>query len=117
MIALFWLACASLRPIDGDLPCREAGYAIAWRTLECTGDEALANARYEAFEANYTCVEVDYGEVDAENIYLLDPRDNPGNWFHCSFAIGELPCELVEQYGDALDEWLTASPSCAAVVR
>ncbi|MFO0006047.1 MAG: hypothetical protein ACK559_33475, partial [bacterium] len=39
--------CDPIEPMPSDLPCREAGYAIAARTTQCTGDAALGQARYE----------------------------------------------------------------------
>ena len=48
------MGCPSLKALPQDQPCLEAGYAIARRTFECTGDGDLANARYELFEAEYT---------------------------------------------------------------
>lgn len=114
---LLLVGCSSLRTVEGDLPCLEAGYAIARRTFECTGDAELANARYVRFEAEYECVVVDYPEIEEPNEYLVGEEGLPGDWFHCSFAIGELACELVDAYGDDIDQWLTASPSCSEVVR
>jgi len=37
--------CDPIEPMPSDLPCREAGYAIAARTAQCTGDAALGQAR------------------------------------------------------------------------
>lgn len=117
MMLLWWLACSSLGEVDGEAPCREVGYSIAWRTFACTNDADLANARYEQFTSQYECIEVGFPEVDAENQYLLDAQDNPANWFHCAFVVGELACELVDDYGDDLDAWLESSDSCGRVVR
>lgn len=89
--------------------CKEVGYAIAGRSEECTGRTDDAEARYEAFAADYTCAELDLVDtgaaVRAEDLYA------------CPLAIRELPCELVEDYGDDLDRWLTASPVCAVLVE
>jgi hypothetical protein len=117
MILMALLGCQSLGAVDPEAPCLEAGYAIAWRTFDCTGDADLANARYERFVDTRTCIPVDYPEIDAAGLTLLDDADNPGNYFHCAFLIGEIACELVEQYGDDLDQWLATSETCALVVR
>ena len=101
--------CAT--PVDGASFCREVGYAIASRTEACTGDAAVAEARFRAFEGAYTCVEIEadtgvpYGEVAPQDLYA------------CPLAIRNLPCELALRYGDDLDAWLTASPVCALVVE
>jgi hypothetical protein len=117
MILPWLLACASLEPVDPEAPCLEAGYAIAWRTFDCTGDEDLANARYELFAKNYEYFPIVYPEIDVLGTSLLAPADTPGNYFHCAFLMGELACELVDQYGDDLDLWLSTSPTCDLVVR
>lgn len=116
---LLLAGCGSvLEPIDGEAPCREAGLSIADRTWQCTGDMDLANARYEAFIDQVTCRSVDFDTEIGENEAWYDViQDSPADWFHCSFAIGELSCELVEDYGDDLSLWLTASPACDAVIE
>jgi len=114
---LWLLACSSLGEVEGDAPCREVGYSIAWRTFACTNDPDLANERHALFEEQYECIEVDFPTVDVDNQYLLDAEDNPANWYHCAFVVGELACELVDAYGDDLDAWLQSSDSCGRVVR
>lgn len=109
MIALLLLACTAFREVDPDSPCREAGYAIARRTEECTDDTELANARYEAFEAGYACIPMD----------VLDPEPGvaPEDLYACSFTIDRLPCEVVLELGDDLDGWLASADACAYVVE
>ncbi len=109
MILLVFAACVTLRPIEADVPCREAGYAISRRTFECTGDGALANRRYEAFARQYTCISP---AIEYDTGYYAN---TPADLYHCAFAIGELACSLVTTYGDDLDRWLDSSPMCALV--
>jgi hypothetical protein len=115
--------CATLHALPREQPCHEAGYAISSRTFECTGDADLANARYRQFEADYECVplaewHLDTGtegsriEGDTGGLTLL-PQDS----FHCAFAIRQLACELVEAYGDDLDQYLASSDACGWVVK
>lgn len=106
-LALLGTACAALRDLPPDQPCLEAGWAIAARTEECTGDSALAAARFERFERAYACV--------PSGPLHPDPRVDDRDLFHCGFAIRNLPCELAVAYGDDLDAWLAASPVCAVV--
>lgn len=105
MIVLFLLGCAT--KLDGEDLCAEVGYAIASRTQTCTGDGERADARYEKFADEYTCVEVD----------LQDEPSHPEDLYACPLAIRNLACELVETYGDDLDAWLGASPACGALVE
>lgn len=49
--------CDPIDPMPPDLPCREAGYAIAARTAECTGDAQLGQERYDAYRAEFECIE------------------------------------------------------------
>ena len=86
------------------------GFAIARRTFECTGDSELANSRYERFDKELECVEVDLSISDD------DPFDE-GDYWHCAFALGELARELVDEYGDDVEAWLSTSDGCAYVVR
>ena len=109
MILPLLLGCAST--MEADDFCQEIGYAIAGRTQECTGDGEVAEARYAAFEEAYTCVEVD--PSDTAGIDGVKPED----LFACPLAIRHLACELVVQYGDDVDQWLTASPTCALLVE
>lgn len=117
---MLWLlaACNWLSPADGDSPCTEAGFAIARRTFDCTGDADLANARYALFEAETACIEMTYddqgkltsgpgagSEVLAEQTY------------HCAFVIGELACETVDDLGDDIWAWLSYSEACDYVIE
>jgi hypothetical protein len=110
---MLWLlaACSNLAPMPPDLPCREAAFAIAARTEECTGDVALAESRVDQFQELYTCIAVD----------TTDPAfDGPAmaveDLFGCAFSIRELPCELVEEYGDDLELYLLNSASCTWII-
>ena len=106
---LLLLSCAST--LDADALCKEIGFAIAGRTEECGGGTDLAEERYLAFEDQYTCVEVD--PASEEGVGGVKPED----LYHCPLAIRHLACELVEEYGDDLDRWLTASPTCRLLVE
>ena len=103
------LGCRSSLPEDA--LCKEVGYAIAGRTVQCTGDEALGDARFESFEDDYTCVDVPVENLTQDTAAPVAPQ----NLYHCPLALRNLPCELVIEYGDDLDRWLTASPVCAYI--
>lgn len=115
--------CASLQALPKDSPCVEAGYAIARRTFECTGDGDLANARFESFQARYACIALPSWFVDTGVVtQVLEPAESglyldPPDYYHCALAIGQLPCELVLDYGDDLASYLDSSNACAYVVR
>lgn len=117
LMALLGAGCLNLEPVTADEPCNEVSYAVARRTFECTGDNALANQRYLDFSGAHACKELDWHfEPDSGIIYT----NAPGlavDYFHCAFAVGELPCELVERYGDDYAQWLTASPVCELVIE
>jgi hypothetical protein len=97
------VACA--HPLPDDQVCLETGYAIAARTEACTGDPELGVERQEAFEADYVC---DLPE-------LVDPAAEK-DLFDCPLTLRNLACELVEDYGDDLDRWLSSSPTCGAML-
>ena len=124
ILALLLGGCATLEPLPDTQPCLEAGYAIARRTFECTGDGDLANARYEAFEQQYECIPIGDFFVDTGIVtkYLqatdtADPGVFPPDYFHCALAIDGLACEKVAEFGDDLDQWLAVSNACAYVVQ
>lgn len=108
LLALFLLGCS--HPLPTDQYCKEAAWAIAGRTQECSGDIELAEARYLEFFEQYECVEFDIEDYDSAPIAYE-------NLFHCPLAIRALPCELAEDYADDLDRWMTASPVCAYLVE
>ncbi|MCB9779207.1 MAG: hypothetical protein H6742_11640 [Alphaproteobacteria bacterium] len=112
MIAwLLVLSCSNLKQMPPDLPCREAAFAIASRTEECTGDIALAEQRVEQFEATYTCIAVDTTDPDFNG-----PAISVEDLFDCAFSIRELPCEVVEDYGDDIELFLLNSDACTWII-
>jgi hypothetical protein len=117
MILASLVGCLTHRELPPDAACTEAGVAIARRTFECTGDDALANDRYEAYIEAVDCKEIDYLDfLESEELYEFE-HDTPADLFHCAFAIGELACELVDAYGEDFESWLSASPMCDVVVE
>jgi hypothetical protein len=95
--------CAASHLLPPEQACEEVGTAIGARLAECTGDDARGEAAIEAFAAEYRCLL----PVDG-----LDPREA----YACALATRNLACELADVYGDDLDAWLTASPTCDLVV-
>lgn len=108
------VACAPITTMPPDLPCREAGYAIAARTAQCTGDAALGEARYAAFREAYTCIEWSPDDPQLTDTGALTHAED---LFSCAFTLRNLPCELVEELGDDLDAWLALDPGCTWVVE
>ena len=104
LVALFTAACEGRDPMPADYPCRDAVASIASRTLACSGNADLAEARAEAFDRDYRCVDVDTANGPVE-VYL-----------HCSATIGATSCDAVEQMGDDLDAWFALSSSCASIM-
>ncbi len=96
--------CASDAPPEQ--PCLEAGAAIGARTAECTGDSLLGEARIEQFEAETTCV-----------VPSLNSPEQERDLYACALLLRHLACELVLDYGDDFDAWLSTSPACRLVVE
>lgn len=90
-------AYPTLQPED---LCAEVVHATALRTLECTGDNALANARGTAM-ADLECVA---SAVDEE-------------LWACPRAVYAAPCPEVEVLGDEVAYWLGRDLSCVRVLR
>lgn len=116
LIVLPVLALAGCDPIDpmpADLPCREAGYAIAARTAECTGDAELAQKRYDAYRAEFQCIE--WSADDPELMDTAGPAAE--DLFSCAFTLRNLPCEFVDDLGDDVEAWLSMDPGCTWVAK
>lgn len=90
-------------PMAPSQVCDDVGFAIASRTMECTGDAALAAARSEAFDQAYRC------RVQG----LEEPIDR---YYHCPVSVYGLSCADVEAFGDDLSAWLTASSVCGVIL-
>jgi hypothetical protein len=84
-----------------DQVCRDTGYAIAARTLDCEGDVDLADQRYEAFRKRYECQVRDL-ERDPVDVY-----------YHCVAKISEANCTRIHNFGNDLERYLQLSPACA----
>lgn len=84
-----------------DQVCRDTGYAIAARTLDCEGDRELADERYAAFRADYRCLVSDLG------------RDPVDVYYHCVAEISRAGCQEVRRFNDDLRRYLALSPACA----
>lgn len=100
---LGWLtSCGeSYRGMPTDQVCRDTGYAIAARTLDCEGDRDLADARYESFRENYECLVRDL-ERDPVDVY-----------YHCVAEISGADCTQIARFKNNLSRYLRLSPACA----
>ncbi len=108
-LALALAGCgAVLQPVEPEAPCLEAGYAIAYATEACTGDVELANRRFDTFEREYDCRGWTWDDPELEPFL--------GDLYDCPFAIRQLPCETVAEYGDDLEAWLASSEACTWLV-
>ena len=92
--------CSGVTDLKDNEPCKNVGYSIASRTLDCTSDPALANARYESFHRATRCQAAQGGEAD----------------FECAISLNEATCAEVETYGDDIDLWLARTDTCAAIL-
>lgn len=110
-LLLLLAGCDPIAPMPADLPCREAGYAIAARTAECTGNVELGQSRYERYRSQWSCI-----EWSADDPLLLDTA-NPGpeDLFSCAFTLRNLPCEMVDELGNDIGAWLELDPGCSWV--
>ena len=117
--------CDPIEPMPSDLPCREAGYAIAARTTQCTGDAALGQARYERFRAQYACIRWQADDPRlAESVSIsggggLDTGGTPhaADLWSCAFTLRNVPCELEPELGDDIDAWMDLDPGCSWVAK
>ena len=108
MLLALLIGCPAFTAIEGDSPCLEVGYALAYVAETCSGSRDAGNARYEQFVDEYTCID---SSVAVEQGYA------PEDLYDCAFAISSLPCEVTEEYGDDLSLYMDISPGCALVVE
>lgn len=95
-------ACGeSYESMPTDQVCRDTGYAIASRLLDCEGDTDLADATYATFREDYECLVRDLAH---------DPVDV---YYHCVAEISGASCGQVRRFGSNLSRYLTLSPACA----
>jgi hypothetical protein len=95
------LGCSGVDEVDTTALCDDTIQAISQRTLACSGDRDLANARFSTLKNQAVCktgVPVGPGTDDLR--------------FHCAQAIQLVPCTEVSTRGDNLRAWLTDS-SCS----
>lgn len=100
------------RRIDAESPCREVAYAIASRTVDCTGDEDLATARAEEVSSAWTCLAPGPEANGADTGSFITPE----NLYHCAYTLRGLSCDEVDALGDDLDAWLATSPICDRIL-
>lgn len=112
--------------------CLEIAGAVAHQTLTCTGDDTLANARFDRLRNDYTCDKSAFHDACTDFSDELS-CSSAGCAYHegkcsgggvvagefafaCAAGIGQLSCSQVEDYGDDLTLWLDVRPSCAILV-
>ena len=104
-----WLVAGCPHVIDDQNPCDEAGFSIAARADQCTGDAAIGEALYEAFLNETTCI---VGDIDETSPLSYDPVLA----YDCALVTRNLACELAIEYGDDLSLWLKTSPVCDEIL-
>lgn len=98
--AVLLCGCNPNQPLPPERVCDEVGYSIANRTVSCEQGHDVAVARYDRFQAEYSCVA---GSNDEE----------PVNAFYtCPANIRKIPCDQVALFGDDLDLWLSVDEVC-----
>ena len=105
LVAAALSASACFNPqsdVTADDLCRSVPYAFASRTLSCTGDADLANARYEQFSANLVCL-YDPGLHDYEK----------RAWFRCAGSVSAVDCDALAAAGTDFGRVLATIVDCA----
>lgn len=97
--ALAMAACTGTYDVEPHEHCRQAGYSIAARLQACTQDGDFANAAYERFNEEYTCI----GDSADPELYK------------CAAQLNAVSCEQVDVWRDDLNRWLSETPVCHEV--
>lgn len=94
--------CAEVQQASGQDICDEAGFAVSNRTLACSGDQGLSNARYEKLRADYLCT-------------AAEPTSDRDAQVDCPRSLLALSCDQVNAAGDDLDRWLRDIVPCSTL--
>jgi hypothetical protein len=107
-------ACGGVDDFHDDEPCKQAGYAIASRTLDCTSDADLSDARYEALIASTRCVA---GNLNTTEFKCNgDPHCGVNN-FTCAVELNKVDCATVKAYGSDMRMWITHNGACTDILK
>lgn len=97
--------------------CKEAGFAVANRTVTCGQSRDVGNARYHELLDHFACVATFptyHDPVDDLSPTTPPPTEmRPEEAFGCAVQLRQLSCEGVLASGDLMTWWLSASPSCS----
>lgn len=100
MLLPLWLSsCGSFEPVTAQDLCDEVGYAIAAKTLECSGDADQANRAYEDYRAQSSCP----GGNEPVEVGTTS----------CSEEVLNVSCDTVNVAIDDLGSWVPSS--CGAL--
>lgn len=89
-------ACTNESDREAGDVCEQVGFAIASRTLACSGDTTLANSRFEDFQASTQCTSDSVADL----------------YFSCVRAVNTKSCAEVTQLADDFDRWIDTSSTC-----
>lgn len=101
--------------------CEDVAFAISERTMVCSSDPDLSNARYAAFMDEAECLLPDEVTDPYNPEGILPTGDNPEERerleraYDCVRAIRGAGCDRVERRGDELGWWLTLDAGCDEV--
>ena len=95
-LALAAAACTNQSDREAADVCEQVGFAIASRTLACSGDTALANSRFEDFQASTQCTSDSVADL----------------YFSCVRAVNAKSCAEVSQLADDFDQWIDTASTC-----
>ena len=93
-LALTAAACTNESDREAADVCEQVGFAIASRTLACSGDTTLANSRFEDFQASTQCTSDSVADL----------------YFSCVRAVNAKSCPEVTQLADDFDRWIEVPP-------
>lgn len=113
LVSLALAGCGGVSDFDDDDACKNAGYAIASRTLDCTSNPTLANERYLSMRRSTRCTAKSIGETEFK--CGNDPKCGLTQ-FTCAVMLNKTTCAEVASYGDDIDRWLAHSGYCANIM-
>ncbi len=91
LLGLVVAGCKASWDLEASAPCDHAGFAIASRIHDCTGNASAANAAYERFTKRRCSLSG--GSARPEE-------------FACAVSIADVDCKTTRELGDDIDAWL-----------
>jgi len=111
------VGCSVSEDLPAEEVCRDAGYSVANRLFECTGDADRANSGYDTLldlgcrVSGFAKDELGASSLSLEGGGLVPVPEAYG----CPADLRALTCDVIKSGESDASVWLAAAPRCAAL--